>query len=79
MLIQHSVIFLNNLQIKNCCVISCSLTAEIQTSYKMSTQTFINPDFILENNTSKDLYHKFSENLPILDYHCHLDPKVIVV
>lgn len=37
----------------------------------------INKDFYLSNETAKKLYHEFAENLPIIDYHCHLVPKMI--
>ncbi len=37
----------------------------------------INKDFYLSNETAKKLYHDFAENLPIIDYHCHLVPKMI--
>ena len=37
----------------------------------------INKDFFLTNKTAKKLYHEFAENLPIIDYHCHLVPKMI--
>ncbi len=37
----------------------------------------INKDFFLTNKTAKKLYHDFAENLPIIDYHCHLVPKMI--
>lgn len=37
----------------------------------------INSDFLLSNETSKNLYHKFAENMPIADYHCHLNPEDI--
>jgi len=37
----------------------------------------INKDFFLTNETAKKLYHDFAENLPIIDYHCHLVPKMI--
>ena len=39
--------------------------------------TFINDDFLLNNDISRELYHKYSETLPVIDYHCHLDPKQI--
>ncbi|MBR4889968.1 MAG: glucuronate isomerase [Clostridia bacterium] len=39
--------------------------------------SFINDDFILKNKTAKKLYHKYAKNLPIIDYHCHLSPKMI--
>lgn len=38
---------------------------------------FINEDFMLENETAKHLYHDFAKEMPIYDYHCHLDPKQI--
>ena len=34
-------------------------------------------DFILENETARHLFHDYVENLPIIDYHCHLSPKEI--
>lgn len=39
--------------------------------------SFINDDFILKNETAKKLYHKYAKDLPIIDYHCHLSPKMI--
>ena len=39
--------------------------------------SIINNDFYLLNETAKKLYHEFAENLPIIDYHCHLIPKMI--
>jgi len=39
--------------------------------------SFINDDFILRNETAKELYHDFAKDLPIIDYHCHLSPKMI--
>lgn len=38
---------------------------------------FLNPDFILENEMAKKLFHNHAEKLPIIDYHCHLNPKEI--
>ena len=34
-------------------------------------------DFLLESPTAKKLYHDFAAPMPIIDYHCHLDPKQI--
>ena len=36
-------------------------------------------DFLLDSETAKDLYGKFADmkNIPILDYHCHINPKEI--
>lgn len=41
------------------------------------SKSFIHPDFILTNKTACHLYHDFAENLPIIDYHCHLIPKMV--
>ena len=38
--------------------------------------SFINDGFMLKNKTAKKLYKAVSE-LPIIDYHCHLSPKMI--
>lgn len=38
---------------------------------------FINDDFLLETKTARRLYHEFSENQPIIDFHCHLSPSMI--
>lgn len=35
---------------------------------------FLDRDFLLENKIGKDLFHKFAEKQPIIDYHCHLEP-----
>lgn len=38
---------------------------------------FMDKDFLLTTETAKKLYHKHAENMPIIDYHCHLQPKEI--
>lgn len=40
-------------------------------------QNFMDKDFLLTTNTAKVLYHEYAENMPIIDYHCHLQPKEI--
>ncbi len=37
----------------------------------------VNEDFLLKNKTAKVLYNEFAKNMPIIDYHCHLSPKMI--
>lgn len=32
---------------------------------------------MLTNDTARELYHKSAEKMPIIDYHCHLVPKMI--
>ena len=34
-------------------------------------------EFLLSTETAKKLYHEYAEKMPILDYHCHIDPKEI--
>ncbi len=34
-------------------------------------------DFVLQTETAKRLYHSFAENMPVLDYHCHINPEEI--
>ena len=34
-------------------------------------------DFLLETETAKKLYHDYAEKTPVLDYHCHINPKEI--
>ncbi len=36
---------------------------------------FMDKDFMLTNDTAKKLYHDFSADMPIFDYHCHLSPQ----
>ena len=38
---------------------------------------FVNENFMLTNKAAEELYHNSAKNLPIIDYHCHLDPKFI--
>ena len=38
---------------------------------------FMDEDFILKNEYAKVLYHKYAEKLPIIDYHCHINPQEI--
>ena len=39
--------------------------------------TFINKDFMLSNDTARELYHGSAAKMPIIDYHCHLVPQQI--
>lgn len=34
-------------------------------------------DFLLSTETAKKLYHEVAEQLPIIDYHCHINPQEI--
>lgn len=38
---------------------------------------FLDEDFLLSNSAAKILYHGYAEKMPIIDYHCHIDPREI--
>lgn len=38
---------------------------------------FIHENFLLTTEIGQALYHKTAKNLPIIDYHCHLEPALI--
>ncbi len=38
---------------------------------------FMDRDFLLSNDTAKVLYHDYASKMPILDYHCHINPQEI--
>lgn len=38
---------------------------------------FLDDNFVLQSQAAVDLYHNHAKHLPIIDYHCHLDPKMI--
>ena len=40
-------------------------------------KTFMDKDFLLETPTARHLFHDYAENLPLVDYHCHLSPREI--
>ena len=38
---------------------------------------FMDEDFLLTSDAAKKLYHDYAENMPIVDYHCHINPQEI--
>ena len=40
-------------------------------------KAFMDKDFLLQSKTAKTLYHKYAAKMPIIDYHCHIDPREI--
>lgn len=38
---------------------------------------FMDEEFLLSTPTAQKLYHDFAETMPILDYHCHINPEEI--
>ena len=40
-------------------------------------KSIVNDDFLLDTEAARKLYHGYAEELPLIDYHCHLDPSQI--
>ena len=40
-------------------------------------QPFMDKDFMLNTEAARTLYHEYAENMPIVDYHCHINPQEI--
>ena len=38
---------------------------------------FMDKDFLLSTETAQTLYHEYAEKMPVLDYHCHINPQEI--
>lgn len=43
----------------------------------MNCKTFITDNFLLQSEVAETLYHQYAKDLPIIDYHNHLSPKLI--
>jgi len=39
--------------------------------------SFMNKDFLLKSDAAKTLYHDHAAKMPIIDYHCHINPMEI--
>ena len=40
-------------------------------------KVFMDKDFLLSTETAKKLYHEYAAVMPIIDYHCHINPQEI--
>lgn len=40
-------------------------------------KSFMDQDFLLGTDTARHLYHDYAEKMPIVDYHCHINPQEI--
>ena len=40
-------------------------------------KSFMDKDFLLETETAKHLYYDYAKSQPLVDYHCHLNPREI--
>jgi glucuronate isomerase len=41
------------------------------------SEPLIHDDFLLQTPQARRLYHEYAEDLPIIDYHCHLPPQQV--
>ena len=41
------------------------------------TNPIVAPDFLLDTDAARELYHDYAAAMPIIDYHCHLPPEQI--
>ena len=40
-------------------------------------KAFMDENFLLQSEAAKKLYHEYAAKMPILDYHCHINPREI--
>jgi glucuronate isomerase len=40
-------------------------------------KNFMDENFLLQTKTAQELYHEHAAKMPIIDYHCHLVPKMV--
>lgn len=40
-------------------------------------KTFMGKNFLLTTKIAKELYHQYAKKMPVLDYHCHINPQEI--
>ena len=40
-------------------------------------QPFMNENFLLQTETARRLYHDYASQVPVIDYHCHINPQEI--
>lgn len=38
---------------------------------------FMDQDFLLQTDTARKLFHEYASQMPVLDYHCHINPQEI--
>lgn len=40
---------------------------------------FMDKDFLLQTDTAKELFHEHASKMPVIDYHCHINPAEIAL
>ena len=40
---------------------------------------FLDQNFLLQNKTAQELYYGYAQEMPVIDYHCHLPPDQIAL
>ena len=47
-------------------------------NYKLEKmKDFMDENFLLQTETAQKLYHEHAKKMPIIDYHCHLIPRMV--
>ena len=41
-------------------------------------KAFMDQNFLLETPTAQKLFHEYASQVPVLDYHCHINPQEIL-
>ena len=44
----------------------------------ITMKQFLDKDFLLSTEMAKTIYHDYAESMPILSYHCHINPQEIL-
>ena len=42
-------------------------------------KAFMDENFLLKTRTAQELYHNYASKMPIVDYHCHLEPQKVAI
>ena len=54
-----------------------SIQSEVSLMSDSKTKKFMDENFLLSNKVACRLYHDYAAKMPIIDYHCHLNPAEI--
>ena len=58
-------------------VVIINFTLYSRLAKEVNMNNFMDQDFLLDTKTAKHLYHDYAKKMPIVDYHCHINPQEI--
>lgn len=58
-------------------VVIINFTLYSRLAKEVNMNNFMDQDFLLDTKTAKHLYHDYAGKMPIVDYHCHINPQEI--